>query len=73
MKPTLPESITRQQEIDAALVECLRILARRGRQLREERQKAIARDQQITATLDTDNSTLLSHDSQQESGQRETT
>lgn len=28
-----------QTEIDAALVECLRILARRGRQLREERER----------------------------------
>lgn len=29
-----------QTEIDAALIECLRIFARRGRQLREERKRA---------------------------------
>lgn len=37
--PTMQMGQIEQSEIDQALIKCLRILARRGRQLREERER----------------------------------
>ncbi len=47
-----------QSEIDAVLVECLRIFARRGRVLRDEREKAMRPDRQPTTVGEKANSNL---------------